>query len=170
MKPLDISGQRFGRLTAIERRGTAWLCRCDCGTEKVIYLGNLKQRNTTSCGCYRREACVKREAQKAEKRGCNPALNTKFSYYQRNAKLRGVPWKLTRGDFEQILSVPCHYCGADEQIGIDRIDSALGYDYTNVLACCKECNQAKNDRSIEQFAAWIYRTYQHFKATDWSLG
>lgn len=38
----DLTGQKFGRLTAIEFRGTnksgnaLWLCKCDCGNETVV--------------------------------------------------------------------------------------------------------------------------------------
>jgi 5-methylcytosine-specific restriction endonuclease McrA len=55
----DLSGQRFGRLVAIEmaerRSGVAyWLCQCDCGTRKIIWLGSLQKGDTISCGCVRR--------------------------------------------------------------------------------------------------------------------
>lgn len=55
---LNLVGRRFGRLTVIARAGSrygqsAWLCRCDCGTEKVITASNLKN-NTVSCGCYQK--------------------------------------------------------------------------------------------------------------------
>lgn len=58
-KPIDITGQKFFRLTAIERVGTApdkqslWLCRCDCGKETVVKSGNLKSNHTKSCGCLK---------------------------------------------------------------------------------------------------------------------
>ena len=40
-KVLDIKGQKFGKLTAIEKaqsRGkkTYWLCECECGNKKEI--------------------------------------------------------------------------------------------------------------------------------------
>lgn len=40
MKRIDLTGQRFGRLTVIrydhsEHDGVHWLCKCDCGNEKV---------------------------------------------------------------------------------------------------------------------------------------
>ena len=40
MKRIDLTGQRFGRLTVIrydhsEHDGAHWLCKCDCGKEKV---------------------------------------------------------------------------------------------------------------------------------------
>ena len=54
---LRLEGQRFGRLVAITiapktRRGNRdWVCRCDCGTEKIISSSNLAQGLTVSCGC-----------------------------------------------------------------------------------------------------------------------
>ena len=32
-----------------------WLCKCDCGNEKVVEESHLKNGHTKSCGCYRRE-------------------------------------------------------------------------------------------------------------------
>lgn len=170
MRTIDISGQRFGHLLLVERRGTKYLCRCDCGIEKEILRNNLTSGDARSCGCQRSAAASKWQRARWAKRGWNRAFNTKFSYYKRNAKLRQVSWDLPRLEFESILSKPCHYCGDSSKIGIDRINSADGYHTANIVPCCTICNQAKNDRSIQQFAAWIHRAYQHFKATDWSLG
>lgn len=52
----DLSGQRFGMLTIINfshRIGPNyfWLCRCDCGTIKIVRYSNLKSGTTQSCGC-----------------------------------------------------------------------------------------------------------------------
>src|SRR6187402_3283616 len=30
-----------------------FLCRCQCGRTKEVYMGNLKGGKSTSCGCYR---------------------------------------------------------------------------------------------------------------------
>ena len=61
--PLDLLGQRFGRLLVVARaptlRYSRWLCRCDCGAEVVVSAQLLRMREggTRSCGCLRREAC-----------------------------------------------------------------------------------------------------------------
>ena len=62
---IDLSGQRFGKLTVIERAEsskqpsgqtkTKWRCRCDCGTEIVVLGYCLKSGNTQSCGCLNDE-------------------------------------------------------------------------------------------------------------------
>jgi hypothetical protein len=58
----DITGQKFGRLTAIrctgknERGQHTWLFQCDCGAQLVIVLSDATSSNTQSCGCLAREA------------------------------------------------------------------------------------------------------------------
>lgn len=62
----DLTGQRFGRLTVIERvedhimpsgeKRSRWLCKCDCGNEITIIGKALTKKNgTKSCGCFARE-------------------------------------------------------------------------------------------------------------------
>ena len=59
----DLKGQRFSKLTVIERaddierewRGkhvsqVAWLCKCDCGRTKIAYQGSLLSGRTKTCG------------------------------------------------------------------------------------------------------------------------
>jgi hypothetical protein len=58
---IDITGQKFGRLTVLKRvesKGKSeeafWLCRCDCGKEKVVRGYSLRSESTQSCGCLQR--------------------------------------------------------------------------------------------------------------------
>lgn len=66
MKLIDITGQRFGRLTVIRRDGfsnswhTMWLCRCDCGNTVRVERGNLVNGRTRSCGCLKRDLLLKK--------------------------------------------------------------------------------------------------------------
>lgn len=61
MPPIrDITGQKFGRLTAIRYDHSRkylhyWLFQCDCETLKVIAKGVVTAGLTRSCGCLRRE-------------------------------------------------------------------------------------------------------------------
>lgn len=65
-KPLNLSGQRFGRLIALEwvstnKQGNSeWLCVCDCGKEVIVNSQKLKSGQTKSCGCLSRELTIKR--------------------------------------------------------------------------------------------------------------
>lgn len=58
-RAIDLTGRRYGKLTVIRRvpnpvPGTAWYCRCDCGSTVVVAGKNLRTGNTKSCGCLRR--------------------------------------------------------------------------------------------------------------------
>ena len=68
-KFIDITGQRFGRLTAIRPEGKdinnnfKWLCNCDCGNATVVVSVDLRRGKSKSCGCYKKEVdqvkCIK---------------------------------------------------------------------------------------------------------------
>jgi hypothetical protein len=67
-KAIDVTGQRFGRLTAIERAETInrrirYRFRCDCGGEKTIMVYAVRCGHTQSCGCLHRE-CISRPGQR----------------------------------------------------------------------------------------------------------
>ena len=63
----DITGQRFGRLVAVEkicanskrkgqkRQREKWLFRCDCGNEKTVLVESVMSGHTQSCGCFRED-------------------------------------------------------------------------------------------------------------------
>ena len=61
----NISGQHFGRLTAListeKSRGCGmiWECQCDCGNKVEVSLGHLCSGVTRSCGCLRCEMLIR---------------------------------------------------------------------------------------------------------------
>lgn len=61
MQRLDLTGQRFGRLTVLECLGANnkgridWKCACVCGKEVVKYTAMLRSGKARSCGCYQKE-------------------------------------------------------------------------------------------------------------------
>lgn len=72
----DITGQRFGRLTAIKMVGykeskygnsAVWLCHCDCGNDVEIVGSQLRCGHTKSCGCIHREVLIKNNKERANK-------------------------------------------------------------------------------------------------------
>ena len=64
----QLVDQVFGRLTVLEESGrdkygkVRWKCQCSCGNKTIIYVatGDLTTRNTTNCGCQRREKIIQR--------------------------------------------------------------------------------------------------------------
>ena len=90
----DLTGQRFGRLTALHPADTenrfqkgVWHCRCDCGNETDVYAGSLLSGMTRSCGClndeqrrrmhehmhYQQDTCLERLARAQKEGGKNRA-------------------------------------------------------------------------------------------------
>jgi hypothetical protein len=54
---MDLTGQRFGKLVALEPirsknwGHTKWVCKCDCGNTATVDIGNLRSGKSRSCGC-----------------------------------------------------------------------------------------------------------------------
>jgi hypothetical protein len=64
MKKTDLTGKRFGKLTAISQgeykgKNTTWKCMCDCGNEREYLTYNLTSGKSNSCGCARIETLKK---------------------------------------------------------------------------------------------------------------
>lgn len=57
----DLTGKRFGKLLVLEsvesnKKRRQWLCRCDCGKNKITSGCNLTSKKVMSCGCYQLES------------------------------------------------------------------------------------------------------------------
>lgn len=54
---LRLNGQRFGLWVVLgeaddgRSEASRWLCRCDCGTERIVLGTNLSKGTSASCGC-----------------------------------------------------------------------------------------------------------------------
>lgn len=135
-KFIDLSGQRFGRLTVLERAGrdkrgqTLWLCKCDCGNESIIRSSNLKRGISTSCGCFRNEKTSQRRKIHGQKHSrlytiwgnmkkrCSSPNDPAFKYYGGREITVCVEWEKSFVAFRDwALSN-----GYADNLTIDRID------------------------------------------------
>lgn len=92
----DLTGQRFGMLTVIKRvenqgKSVRYLCRCDCGNEKIFYSSNLKRGLSTSCGCFRKEKS--KERQFIDLTGQTFNKLTVLNFDHQNKKTKQYYWK-----------------------------------------------------------------------------
>jgi len=177
VKRINLTGKKFGRLTVVDfecvKNGNSyWKCLCECGNGHVVSACSLKMGYTTSCGCSKTYRYAPGES------------GLKFSYgvYKSRAKKYKRIFDLTLKEFEEITSENCFYCGIkpnnvsltkaskdDKRTkyksytynGIDRIDSSKGYVKGNVVPCCKWCNIAKGNKSVEEFKEHIRKMYHH---------
>lgn len=66
MRPIDLTGETFGRLTVITKAGktnrgiSLWECLCTCGSKKTVRGDHLKEGRVVSCGCFNREKTAQR--------------------------------------------------------------------------------------------------------------
>lgn len=148
MKILDLTGQRFGRLTVLRREGTSgdgqktYLCRCDCGTEKVVKSGNLRSGRTKSCGCFCREQTARRNIESAKHGGCGSRLyGIWYDMRQRCSYEKSINWHLYGGrgirvcdewqqDFEKFRDWALEN-GYKDDLQLDRIDNDGNYEPSN---------------------------------------
>jgi len=155
---IDITNEKFGRLTAIEYVGEhKWLCQCECGNTSEVPSYSLRTGLTKSCGCLISDA-----SKKAYGRSSRHHV---YAEYRCGAKKRGFSFDIAERDFMELVVKPCFYCGNRlgnvrkskysngdfEYTGIDRIDSSLGYTKDNCVPCCSFCNWAKSDEQYGWF-------------------
>jgi len=137
------------RLSETEYR---FLVYCDrCKTEKIVKRTTGLRRQCTGCGgkIWRHETEVEQKA------------NKKFTNYRARAKRKGQDFSLNRTEFLATISQPCHWCGSDGIVGIDRVLNEQGYTLENSVPCCKECNFAKNNMTLTEWLLWIDRLVAH---------
>ena len=113
---IDLTGQKFGRLTVIARaenkgKRTMWLCECDCEnhTRVIVDGGNLKSGHTTSCGCYNKEQTKK----------SNKKLRKKNTYIDKGDYLEGYDangnmFMIDKDDYEKVSK---YYWGLNKATG-----------------------------------------------------
>ncbi len=174
----NLVGKKFGKLTVIKEVEPAynklgyrlinWLCRCDCGKERIIKARSLNMKNfTKSCGC------IHPTRYKSKEYGLS-SRNKVFDSYKQKAKKKNLLFELTLEQFDSFSREKCFYCGSLPYIstnykrhhgqftytGIDRINNNLGYILSNVRPCCKNCNYAKNTLTEEIFFKMIKNIYE----------
>ena len=107
----------------------------------------------------------KRE-QRRRKMVQNPAIDAVY-----NAKRRGIPFLMERAEYNRLCRLSCRYCGYTptefDRNGVDRLDNDKGYTDENVVPCCKFCNVAKMQMTVEEFEQHIRRITSHTKEHGW---
>jgi len=188
----DLTGKRFGRLVAMESVGTTkhgdalWKCECRCGKVVTVHGQSLQKGDTKSCGCLKKELAILRKRKLKGESG----FNKLYGSYRKRAKKLGIRWNISKEIFKSFVLGNCYYCGKPpNQItkeyrqnlseearkhaefkynGIDRVNNSykIGYDESNIVSCCKNCNLAKHTMTLNEFYSWISRTYKNLKKKE----
>lgn len=139
MKLNDLTGKRFGRLTVLGRaeangrKGTYWLCLCDCGKTCSVLSGALVTGHTTSCCCYAKEVSSRAKTHglchtkehavwKAMRQRCND--KNAENYYRYGG--RGIKICSEWNNFTNFYQW-CKESGFKDGLTIDRIDNNGDY-------------------------------------------
>lgn len=159
----DLTGYRVGRLTVIERKGSdknkkaLWLCRCECGNEKIISSNRLlNKKPTLSCGCLAKEILIKRNTTHGltkkqarlyntwggMKERCFNNLATEYKNYGARGISVCDEWK---NNFVKFYEWAMEN-GYKDNLTIERIDVNKGYEPSNCTWITK-AEQAFNKRN-----------------------
>lgn len=170
-----LPNMEYGKLTVLHeadsiitdsgKRRRMVLCKCQCGTTDIFWAEALYTGNTTSCGCSR----LGMDRIEATASACIRSTECYSDIWQsiqtNNTHVR---------DWVNIAETPCFYCNKQPlQVqkgrkdrgdaanvdwihnGWDAVDPTKGHTLDNVVSCCKQCNRAKNDLSLEAFIRHI---------------
>lgn len=147
----DLTGQTFGRWTVLKRAYTygcvSWLCRCECGSEKVVAAGNLLSGGSKSCGTghgLKRDSEAEYHAYQGMKQRCLNPRNAEYVNYGGRSITICDRW--LRGGYDAFIAdvgrkpTPGHT--------LDRIDNSGNYEPRNVRWASKSEQQLNRRVSL----------------------
>lgn len=160
-KAINLEGQRFGRLVAIEpipRPGSRrrWRCKCDCGNETLTPTQNLLSGKAKSCGCMKIEKATKHGDSRTRiyriwngmKNRCNNENEIGYENYGGRGITVCEEWN---NSFEEFRDWSFEN-GYKEGLTIDRIDVNGNYEPSN----CRWVTMAEQNRNKRDN---VYLTY-----------
>ena len=180
-----LENLKFGRLTAIKEvgrtksGGALWVCKCDCGGEKVVSSDGLRSGRTQSCGCIKREQNVEMFTTHGEhgtplhrlwagiKNRCYNPNEPKYVHYGARGIKVCPEWETNYPAFRDW----CLANGYSKGLTIERIDVDGDYSPTNCVFATQKTqqnNRRNNHRitykgetkTLAQWADYLGMTYK----------
>ena len=157
-----MSTSRIGILTVVERlAGSKFLCKCDCGNERIVNVGHFNTGAYKSCGCHHWHGAAGKKSREYISyhnmiARCHKPANKRFCDYGAKGIVVCDRW---RESFRHFLA-DMGKCPPGHQI--DRIDNAKGYSPENCRWVTPKENMA--NRSISKI--WIVFGCEYRSITD----
>lgn len=174
-KYIDITGQKFGKLTVIKRvenhittggqTKVMWLCRCDClgeNSEITTNSQNLRNGRTKSCGCVSSRNTIGERSKthgmagttlyaawEAIKQRCENPNSSSYHRYGAIGRKMYKEWYESYEAFYDYVSKLPNF--GEKGYTLDRIDNTKGYEPNNVRWADKitQSNNRRNNHYIE---------------------
>ena len=109
----------------------------------------------------------KKERLKHQQKQYKLSLKGKYVDYKSDAKSRKIDFNISLEEFSTFWKKPCSYCGDNiETIGVDRINSRLGYSIDNIISCCKSCNYMKLSDDVEVWLSKMKKIIKHIEENN----
>lgn len=144
-KFVDLTGQKFNKLTFVGIVGKSaknayiWECKCDCGNTLHTEAARVKNGNTKSCGCTKKDILEKRNTTHAASKYPEYShwKEVKKRCYNENHKSycnyggRGI---VMHDDFKTDFLAFLEEIGRkpEGRFSVGRIDNSIGYTYGNM--------------------------------------
>lgn len=147
-KPLEVTGQKFGRLRALSKSQDGptnyhWNCLCDCGKEHKAASHHLLNGRIRSCGCLTKDVrALQRGSKGANWRG---GVTTQNMLVRRSEKYKN--WRTQVFVRDSFL---CQECGAGGELHAHHIKSFAAFpesrfELSNGKTLCVPCHKKTPD-------------------------
>ena len=148
-KFIDLTGQVFRRLTVLSGAGRSrygqamWLCRCECGKQKIINGSSMLNGLTMSCGCLRKKHGLAGTPIYSVWKNMRNRCNNQKALQYKNYGQRGISVCERWDKFENFYA---DMGDRPDELSIERIDNNGNYEPSNCKwATHKE--QGRNQRT-----------------------